>query len=87
MTPTQSVPIIDPYLYNIPRTNRRKLCQVILRQNFWQTLAEHMGYDKIEIDEMKSYTYETNDKEAEELLIRWGEQNHTITELFVLLSR
>lgn len=28
-----------------------------------------------------------HNSEAEELLTLWGEQNHTVTELFVLLSR
>lgn len=87
MTPTQSDPINDMYLYDIPMKERHNLCQVILRQNIWQNLAEHMGYNKSQIDEIKFASYDTNDMQAEELLMRWGEYNHTITELFILLSR
>lgn len=87
MTPTRSDQIHDIYLYDIPMMERHNLCQILLKRNLWQELAEHMGYDKSEIDDIKNTSYDTNDREAEELLTRWGEQNHTITELFVLLSR
>lgn len=87
MTPTRSEAVNDMYLYDIPIMERHNLCQILLKQNVWQDLAIHMGYDRSEIDEIKRTSYQTNDLEAEELLTRWGEQNHTITELFVLLSR
>lgn len=79
--------ITDIYLYDIPIAERHNLCKILLIQNVWEILAEQMGYDSIEVNELKSIKYETKYKEAEELLARWGEQNHTITELFVLLSR
>lgn len=87
MTPTRSDAVPDMYLYDIPIMERHNLCQILLKQNVWLELARHMGYERSEIDDIKCTSYETNDKEAEELLMRWGEQNHTITELFVLLSR
>lgn len=87
MPPKRSDEINDIYLYNIPIEERHNLCQILLKQNIWQDLAIHMQYDKSEIEEIKRMSYKTNDLGAEELLTRWGEQNHTITELFVLLSR
>lgn len=87
MTPTRSEAIPDIYLYDMPIMERHNLCRILLRQNVWEELAIHMGYDRDEIDDIKRNSCHTNDLEAEELLTRWGEQNHTITELFVLLSR
>lgn len=87
MPPTRSDGISDMYLYDIPIMQRHTLCQILLKQNIWQELATRMGYDRCDIDEISRCSFETNDREADELLTRWGEQNHTITELFVLLAR
>lgn len=87
MTPTRSDAKPDIFLYDIPWKERHNLCQILLKQDVWLQLADKMGYDRSEIDDIKSASFETNDKEAEELLARWAEQNHTVTELFVLLSR
>lgn len=87
MAPTRSDAVPDIYLYDIPIMERHNLCQILLKQKTWQTLAKQMGYDTSDIDDIASTSYETNDRESEELLTRWGEQNHTVTELFVLLSR
>ncbi len=87
MTPTRSDAVSHMYIYDIPINERHSLCQILLKQNLWQTLAVHMGYDRSEIDDIRCSSFDTNDREAEELLTRWGEQNHNVTELFVLLSR
>ncbi|KAJ6641614.1 Serine/threonine-protein kinase pelle [Pseudolycoriella hygida] len=87
MTPNKSDVKPDMYIYDIPTMTRHNLCQNILQDDVWVELAEHMGFDKSDIDDIKNTSVESNDREADELLVRWGEQNHTVTELFVLLSR
>lgn len=86
MTPTRCEAVNDTYLYDIPIKEREALCGNLLEKNIWQNLAVHMGYDNSEIDEIKRTSFQPIEQ-VEELIARWGEQNHTITELFVLLSR
>ena len=74
------------YVYDIPIPDRRDLCQIII-QNEWEELAQHMGYKKNDIQEIKNAAKQTNVCPVDELLASWGEQNHTVTELFILLSR
>ncbi|KAJ6641615.1 hypothetical protein Bhyg_06555, partial [Pseudolycoriella hygida] len=46
-----------------------------------------MGFDNSDIDDIKNTSFDSNDREAEELLKRWEEQNHTAADLFVVLAR
>ena len=87
MTPTRSNGISDIYLYDMPIMERHNLCQLLLKQGIWQELAIVMRYDRREVDEIRKCSFQTSGMEADELLTRWGEQNHIITELFVLLAR
>ncbi|KRT85138.1 hypothetical protein AMK59_1189 [Oryctes borbonicus] len=75
------------YIYHLPHYERRQLCIIIDQNNLWEELAgTHMKYDintiyllRQEILRGKSPT--------DELLALWGQQNHTVLELFILLNR
>lgn len=77
----------DLYLYEIPSLERRSLCAVLDELNVWPELAvKHMGYSKEDLLEVKR-AMQLGNSPSDELITMWGEQNHTITELFILLYR
>uniref|UniRef100_A0A1L8DKU7 non-specific serine/threonine protein kinase n=1 Tax=Nyssomyia neivai TaxID=330878 RepID=A0A1L8DKU7_9DIPT len=78
---------MDIYLYNMPPEERENLCHILDDNDVWRDLAlNHMGYKKTDLQEIKRQM-QLGNSPADELLTMWGDQNHTITELFVLLSR
>uniref|UniRef100_A0A7G3AXW8 non-specific serine/threonine protein kinase n=2 Tax=Lutzomyia longipalpis TaxID=7200 RepID=A0A7G3AXW8_LUTLO len=78
---------MDIYLYDMPTQERENLCRILDENDVWRNLAlNHMGYTKTDLQEIKRQMQHGNSP-ADELLTMWGDQNHTVTELFILLSR
>ncbi|KAJ8679394.1 hypothetical protein QAD02_015181 [Eretmocerus hayati] len=70
-------------IYNLPYLQRMELCAILNQNDKWAELAGvWMGYNVLDI---QSFKKEHNP--ADELLTKWGHYNHTILELFILLSR
>ncbi|XP_057665414.1 uncharacterized protein LOC130899476 [Diorhabda carinulata] len=75
------------YIYDLPYTDRDKLCQLMDKDNKWQELGGvHMKYDILTLEEIKRIS-KGGSSPTSELLNIWGHQNHTVLELFVLLHR
>ncbi|KOX69995.1 Serine/threonine-protein kinase pelle [Melipona quadrifasciata] len=81
------------YIYQLPFFERSELCKILNQNDKWEELAEritnwaiHLGtwmtYDVLTIQSLRKEKNPTD-----ELLTMWGHYNHTILELFVLLSR
>lgn len=71
----------------MPHTERRNLCRILDQNNRWEELAgTHMKYDVLTMQELRREIFRCNSP-TEELLTMWGNQNHTVLELFILLSR
>ncbi|XP_054271243.1 serine/threonine-protein kinase pelle-like isoform X2 [Macrosteles quadrilineatus] len=71
------------FVYELPYTVRTNFCRLLESQDKWEELGgEHMNfdYDYLQYIRRKS-------SPADELLTSWGNQNHTVNELFVLLSK
>uniref|UniRef100_A0A1B0CAN9 non-specific serine/threonine protein kinase n=1 Tax=Lutzomyia longipalpis TaxID=7200 RepID=A0A1B0CAN9_LUTLO len=78
---------MDIYLYDMPTQERENLCRILDENDVWRNLAlNHMGYTKTDLQEIKRQMQHGNSP-ADELLTMWGDQNHTVTELFMLLSK
>ncbi|KAK9297160.1 hypothetical protein QLX08_009033 [Tetragonisca angustula] len=71
------------YVYQLPFFERSELCKILNQNDKWEELAgTWMKYDVLTIQSLRK---EKNP--MDELLTMWGHYNHTILELFVLLSR
>uniref|UniRef100_A0A182RNB0 non-specific serine/threonine protein kinase n=1 Tax=Anopheles funestus TaxID=62324 RepID=A0A182RNB0_ANOFN len=76
------------YIYDIPRMEKKRLAALLEINNKWYELGEkQMGYSSTELDSTQRCCQRNNRSPAEDLLEKWGNYNHTITELFVVLSR
>nr|AJC98920.1 PELLE [Anopheles coluzzii] len=76
------------YIYDIPRMEKKRLAALLEVNNKWYELGEkQMGYSTVELDSTQRCCQRNNRSPAEQLLDKWGNYNHTITELFVVLSR
>ena len=71
------------YVYQLPFFERLELCKILNQNDKWEELAGiWMEYDVLTIQSLRKEKNPTD-----ELLTMWGHHNHTISELFVLLSR
>lgn len=75
------------YIYNLPIKEMQDLCYILDQNNKWEELGgAHMQYDIQTLNTIKRATHKGGSP-ASELLTEWGHQNHTVVELFILLSR
>ncbi|KAK6642659.1 hypothetical protein RUM43_004161 [Polyplax serrata] len=75
------------YVYDIPYFERMELCRVLDQNDKWEELGGvHMDFDVLTIQTLRREILRGNSP-TDELLTKWGHQNHTILELFVLLSK
>ncbi|XP_011163408.1 serine/threonine-protein kinase pelle [Solenopsis invicta] len=71
------------YIYDLPFTERSEFCKIMNQNDKWEELAgAWMKYDVLTIQNLRKERNPTD-----ELLTLWGHYNHTIAELFVLLSK
>ncbi|XP_071875309.1 serine/threonine-protein kinase pelle [Bombus fervidus] len=71
------------YIYQLPFFARSEICKILNQNDKWEELAgTWMKYDVLTIQSLRKEKNPTD-----ELLTMWGHYNHTILELFVLLSR
>ncbi|XP_015432237.1 PREDICTED: serine/threonine-protein kinase pelle [Dufourea novaeangliae] len=71
------------YIYQLPFFERSELCKILNQNDKWEELAGvWMKYDVLTIQGLRKEKNPTD-----ELLTMWGHHNHTVLELFVLLSR
>ncbi|KAK9753170.1 Death domain [Popillia japonica] len=75
------------YIYHLPHAERRQLCIILDQNNVWEELAgTHMKYDITTIYLLRQEILRGKSP-TDELLTLWGQQNHTVFELFILLNR
>uniref|UniRef100_A0A182IPR1 non-specific serine/threonine protein kinase n=1 Tax=Anopheles atroparvus TaxID=41427 RepID=A0A182IPR1_ANOAO len=76
------------YIHHIPKMETKRLSATLETNNKWYDLGvKQMGYSSAELDGIRRCCQQNNRSPAEGLLENWGNYNHTITELFVVLSR
>lgn len=75
------------YIYDLPPMERSNLCAILDELDIWSILAtEHMKYSNADIQTIKR-AIARGCSPSDELLNMWGDLNHTVTELFILLYR
>lgn len=79
----------DTRLSELPARDRQNLCNALNEQNvIWKTLATAMKFTAIDIQRIRRTQQQFHKTGPEVLLHIWGDQmNHTVTELFVILSK
>ncbi|XP_069672063.1 pelle-like serine/threonine-protein kinase pik-1 [Periplaneta americana] len=74
------------YVYHLPYFQRRELCRILDGMDKWEELGgKYMNFDMMTIQDLRREVLRGNSP-SDELLTIWGHQNHTVLELFVLLS-
>lgn len=74
------------YIYDLPYCEREDLCRILDLNEDWKTLGGLMKFRTFDIQCMER-AERRGQSPSDELLTKWGSQNHTVQELFVLLSR
>ncbi|KAK2577976.1 hypothetical protein KPH14_008411 [Odynerus spinipes] len=71
------------YIHQLPALERSKICKILDQNDKWEELAGRwMQYDVSTIHNLRKEKNPTD-----ELLTNWSLHNHTILELFILLSK
>ncbi|RXG53478.1 Serine/threonine-protein kinase pelle [Armadillidium vulgare] len=73
------------YIYELPYTERKCLCNILDINDQWERLGgEKMGFSVLELSEMKR-AERCGDSPTDRLLQHWGRKNNTILNLYCLL--
>ncbi|KAL4708593.1 hypothetical protein ACJJTC_014201 [Scirpophaga incertulas] len=75
------------YIYNLPFEINRELCRILDNDDDWKELAGHMSYKMFDIKEIEQVARRSSSSPTNELFRTWGQQNHRVGELFILLYR
>lgn len=74
---------ISCFIYEIPLKIFQNVCNQLDQSEGWKRFGRLVGYDNSIIEQFNQSTLSP----ATRLLTLWGEQNHTVTELFMILYR
>ncbi|XP_035714820.1 pelle-like serine/threonine-protein kinase pik-1 isoform X2 [Folsomia candida] len=75
------------YIYDLPFFDRKEICRIFDENSQWETLGGGlMGYSSSELSEFGRVLYRGGSP-TDALLTSWGNQNHTLLELFTLCAR
>nr|BBG28461.1 adaptor protein Pelle/IRAK [Gryllus bimaculatus] len=78
---------VDRYIYNLPYAQHQELCRILDRDMTWEELGgKYMNYDMSIILDLRRDD-QRGKSPTSQLLTMWGQQNHTVLQLFVLLSK
>nr|XP_024217812.1 uncharacterized protein LOC112211064 [Halyomorpha halys] len=75
------------FVYDLPYNERKQICKILDLNKAWEQLGG--SYMKFDVTTLKHFEEapSRNHSPTDELLTLWGTHNHTVLELFVLLSR
>ncbi|EAT41837.1 AAEL006571-PA [Aedes aegypti] len=76
------------YIYDIPQMEKKRLADLLDQDARWVGLAlRQMGYSADDVEGIRRCCNRSGRSPAESLLVKWGNLNHTIVELFVVFYR
>ncbi|XP_058172503.1 serine/threonine-protein kinase pelle-like [Anopheles ziemanni] len=76
------------FIHQLPRMETKRLSALLEINNKWYDLGvKHMGYARADLEGIRRCCHQNRRSPGEGLLENWANYNHTITELFVVLSR
>ncbi|XP_069988358.1 uncharacterized protein [Penaeus vannamei] len=73
------------YIYDLPYTERKLLCNILDVNNVWEKLGgKYMGFSWSDLDEFRR-AERCGESPTNRMLQAWGQQNHTVADLFSCL--
>lgn len=78
---------VSCFIHEIPLNIFEIVCHQLDQNERWQRFARIIGYENSVIEQIIKKTSTTVTSPAAHLLSQWSEQNHTVTELFMVLYR
>lgn len=80
------------YIYKLPYHERKELCRILDQNDKWEELGGcFMKFDVMTLQNIRREVHLANGacqgSPTEKLLTLWGHSNHTVLELFILLSQ
>ncbi|XP_060806952.1 serine/threonine-protein kinase pelle [Amyelois transitella] len=75
------------YIYDLPFEINKELCRLFDNDDDWKELAGAMQYSAFEVNEIEQAARRQTSSPTGQLFKCWGQQNHTVEELFILLYR
>ncbi|XP_013165666.1 PREDICTED: serine/threonine-protein kinase pelle isoform X3 [Papilio xuthus] len=76
------------YIYELPFEVNKELCRLLDNDEEWKELAGvHMKYSPFDVNEIEREAKNKLLSPTAQLFIKWGQLNHRVEELFILLYR
>ncbi|XP_041985260.1 serine/threonine-protein kinase pelle [Aricia agestis] len=76
------------YIYDLPFPINKELCRLLDNEDYWKELAGvHMKYSAFDVNEIEQEANRQKISPTAQLFKRWGQLNHKVEELFILLYR
>ncbi|XP_045455398.1 serine/threonine-protein kinase pelle-like [Melitaea cinxia] len=76
------------YIYELPFEINKELCRLLDNDDDWKELAGvHMKYSAFDVNEIEQVANRQVSSPTNQLFTRWGQLNHRVEELFILLYR
>ncbi|CAG4967397.1 unnamed protein product [Parnassius apollo] len=76
------------YIYQLPFEVNKELCRLLDSDDNWKELAGvHMKYSPFDVNEIEQVAKRQASSPTAQLFIQWGQLNHRVEELFILLYR
>ncbi|CAD0205546.1 unnamed protein product [Chrysodeixis includens] len=76
------------YIYELPFEINKELCRLLDIEDYWKELAgNQMKYSAFDVTDMEQTARRLAVSPTNQLFTRWGQLNHRVEELFILLYR
>ncbi|CAH2097045.1 unnamed protein product [Euphydryas editha] len=76
------------YIYELPFEINKELCRLLDNDDDWKELAGvHMKYSAFDVNEIEQVAKRQGSSPTNQLFTVWGQLNHRVEELFILLYR
>ncbi|XP_046973081.1 serine/threonine-protein kinase pelle [Vanessa cardui] len=76
------------YIYELPFDINKELCRLLDNDDDWKELAGvRMKYSAFDVNEIEQVANRQASSPTNQLFTRWGQLNHRVEELFILLYR
>ncbi|KAJ8715564.1 hypothetical protein PYW07_010046 [Mythimna separata] len=76
------------YIYELPFEINKELCRLLDIEDYWKELAGNwMKYSAFDVNDMEQTARRNTTSPTNHLLTRWGQLNHRVEELFILLYK
>jgi interleukin-1 receptor-associated kinase 1 len=87
MSTRSKIEFKDEKLQDISLLYLDRLTEILSDDDIWINLAKQMGFRANDIENFQKIARDRRESPVKEVILKWSDYGHTITELFVVLSR